>query len=133
MDATNTDYLLGLFESGEMKYHLDALAQNEYNNDPSLAEMTSMAIDILNKNQQGFFLFVEGGRINDAHHSGFARMALDETAELSKAVEVALNKLSTDDTLILVTADHSQTMTYNGYPVSIYIRSCSYIATNKSF
>lgn len=119
MDATNTDYLLGLFESGEMKYHLDALAQNEYNNDPSLAEMTSKAIDILSKNQQGFFLFVEGGRINDAHHSGFARMALHETAELSKAVEVALNKLSTEDTLILVTADHSQTMTYNGYPVSV--------------
>lgn len=118
MDIINTDYLLGLFESGDMKYHLDALAQKEYNNDPTLSDMTAKAIDILSKNQEGFFLFVEGGRINDAHHSGFARMALHETAELSKAVEVALNKLSTEDTLIIVTADHSQTMTYNGYPVS---------------
>lgn len=117
MPAAETEFLLGLFESGEMMYHLDVIAENAAAQEPTLTQMTEKAIDILSKNENGFFLFVESGRIDDAHHSGYARMALDETAELSKAVEMARQKLSIEDTLIIVTSDHSHTLTYNGYPV----------------
>ena len=78
--------------------------------------MTSKAIDILSKNKKGFFLMVEAGRIDHAHHDGNAFRALTDTIELSKAVRLARSKVNLKDTLIIVTADHSHTMTMAGYP-----------------
>jgi len=95
-----------------MKYHLKADASIQ----PTLAEMTKKAIEILKKEKNGFFLFVEGGLIDAAHHETVARLALDETNELSKAVQQAVDMTSEDDTLIVVTSDHSHTMTMAGYP-----------------
>ncbi|XP_008186655.1 membrane-bound alkaline phosphatase isoform X2 [Acyrthosiphon pisum] len=113
VDPSKTDYLLGLFESKHMKYHLKANATIQ----PTLAEMTRKAIEILKKEENGFFLFVEGGLIDSAHHETVARLALDETVEFSKAVQQAVDMTSEDDTLIVVTSDHSHTMTMAGYPV----------------
>lgn len=125
LDAINvdeTDYLLGLFENVEMKYNLDVLAEDATaSSEPTLTQMVEKSIGILSKNDKGFFLLVESGRIDDAHHSNNARLALDETAELSKAVAMARSRLATEDTLILVTAAHSHTMTYNGYPVGFLL------------
>ena len=84
--------------------------------EPSLSEMTAKAIDILRKNKKGFFLMVEGGRIDHAHHAGNAFRALTETIEFAKAVEVAVQKTNSKDSLIIVTADHSHTLTISGYP-----------------
>lgn len=95
-----------------MKFHLKADASIQ----PTLAEMTKKAIDILKKEENGFFLFVEGGLIDAAHHKTIARLALDETVEFSKAVQQAVDMTSEDDTLIIVTSDHSHTMTMAGYP-----------------
>ncbi|XP_015365231.1 PREDICTED: membrane-bound alkaline phosphatase-like [Diuraphis noxia] len=113
VDPSKTDYLLGLFESMHMKYHLKADASKQ----PTLEEMTKKAIEILQKEENGFFLFVEGGLIDAGHHQTTARLALDETVELSKAVQQAVDMTSEDDTLIVVTSDHSHTMTMAGYPV----------------
>ncbi|XP_041979177.1 membrane-bound alkaline phosphatase-like [Aricia agestis] len=104
----NYDSLLGLFSSDHMPYNLES------NGEPSLADMTEAAIRILSKNKNGYFLFVEGGRIDTAHHETKARKALDETVEFAKAVEAA-TRLVDDQTLVVVTADHSHTMTYSGY------------------
>lgn len=60
-------------------------------------------------------MFISGGRIDTAHHETKARKALDETAELAKAVETALRMVNLEDTLVVVTSDHSHTMTYSGY------------------
>ncbi|KAF7994404.1 hypothetical protein HCN44_003876 [Aphidius gifuensis] len=106
------DSVLGLFESSHMKYHLEASPDTE----PTLAEMTEAAIKILSKNKEGFVLFVEGGRIDHAHHSTYATIALDETVELAKAVKAGYEATSQDDTLIIVTADHAHTMSIAGYP-----------------
>lgn len=76
------------------------------------------AIEILSTNPNGFFLFVEGGRIDTALHANLAHVALEETAEFSRAIDVATNMLSFNDTLVVVTADHSHTLTLGGYPVS---------------
>nr|UXP86334.1 membrane-bound alkaline phosphatase isoform X1 [Megoura viciae] len=113
VDPSKTDYLLGLFENKHMKYHLEADATIQ----PTLAEMTEKAINILKKEENGYFLFVEGGLIDVAHHETVARLALDETVEFSKAVQQAVDMTSEDDTLIVVTSDHSHTMTMAGYPV----------------
>lgn len=56
-------------------------------------------------------------RIDMAHHENFARLALDETKEFSKTIDIARRMTRMDDTLIIVTSDHSHTMTYNGYSV----------------
>ncbi|XP_013148031.1 PREDICTED: membrane-bound alkaline phosphatase-like [Papilio polytes] len=105
------DYLLGLFEGNHMQYNLEADNRTE----PSLAELTEVAIRSLSRNEKGFFLFVEGGRIDHAHHDNLVELALDETLEMSAAVARAAELLSEDDSLIVVTADHAHVMTLNGY------------------
>lgn len=114
VDPSRTERLLGLFERSHMKYEYDRPSDTA--GEPSLAEMTGKAIDILKRNRKGFFLMVEGGRIDHAHHAGNAYRALTETIALSDAVRVALQKISLKDTLVIVTADHSHTMTIAGYP-----------------
>ncbi|XP_063704170.1 alkaline phosphatase 4-like, partial [Culicoides brevitarsis] len=112
IDTSNTEYLLGLFANSHMTYE----ALRNYTDEPSLAEMTVKAIEILDrKNSSGYILMVEGGKIDHAHHQNFAGLALHEVLGLDRAVEAALNKVG-DDTLILVTADHSHSVTFNGYP-----------------
>ena len=80
--------------------------------------MTEAAIRVLvnQGGDQGFVLLVEGGRIDHAHHDGFANMALQETVEFDRAIRKARELLPADDTLFLVTADHSHGFTINGYP-----------------
>ncbi|XP_045772643.1 membrane-bound alkaline phosphatase-like [Maniola jurtina] len=110
LDKKQYGSVLGLFASDHLPYNLEADID-----DPSLSEMTQKAIEILSQNQNGYFLFVEGGRIDTAHHETKAQKALDETAELAKAVEAALRMVDPDNTLIVVTSDHSHTMSYSGY------------------
>ncbi|CAH2238161.1 jg22089 [Pararge aegeria aegeria] len=110
LDKRKHKTVLGLFASDHMPYNLEAGIS-----DPSLSEMTQKAIEILSQNQNGYMLFVEGGRIDTAHHETKARKALDETAELAKAVEAALRMVDPENTLIVVTSDHSHTMSYSGY------------------
>jgi alkaline phosphatase len=78
--------------------------------------MTTAAIAVLRQNPNGFFLMVEGGRIDHALHAGNAFRALDETIAFADAVKAAQAATDPADTLIVVTADHSHTMTFAGYP-----------------
>ncbi|XP_075977664.1 membrane-bound alkaline phosphatase-like isoform X1 [Anticarsia gemmatalis] len=104
------EYLLGLFRDDHMEYHLKA------QNQPTLEEMVEVAIKMLSRSEKGYFLFVEGGRIDHAHHDSLAHLALDETVEYSKAVKKARELTNEEDTLIVVSADHAHTMTVAGYP-----------------
>lgn len=110
LNHSDVDHVLGLFDSDHMKYHLDADA-----NQPTLREMTQSAIELLRKNSNGFVLFVEGGRIDHAHHDNLARHALEETVEFSEAIAAAVDMTEEKDTLIVVTSDHAHTMTLSGY------------------
>jgi alkaline phosphatase len=107
--------LLGLFEPSHMQYEQDR--PKDRAGEPSLAEMTRGAIERLRTHQKGYVLLVEGGRIDHAHHAGNAYRALTDAIALSEAVATAAAMTSADDTLILVTADHSHTMTFAGYPM----------------
>ncbi len=114
IDPKKTKNLLGLFEPSHMKYEFDRPKDGA--GEPSLSEMTSKAIDMLSSNKKGYFLMVEGGRIDHGHHDGNAYRALTEAIELSNAVRTARSKVDLSETLIIVTADHSHTMTIVGYP-----------------
>lgn len=114
LDLKKTKHLLGLFEPNHMNFEADRVKDGS--GEPSLAEMTSAAITVLQNNPNGFFLMVEGGRIDHAHHSGNAFRALSDTVAFSDAVRNAMTMTSDKDTLIIVTADHSHTMTFAGYP-----------------
>lgn len=113
VDPKKTDRLLGLFNRAEMNFEVDR--KNDVGGEPSLQEMTKKAIAILKKNPKGFFLLVEGGRIDQAHQMGNAWRALDETREFANAVRAALAATDSKDTLVIVTADHGQMLTMGGY------------------
>ncbi len=113
-NAGQSAALLGLFEYDHMQYEHDR--PDDRAGEPSLAEMTRAAIDILSRNRQGYVLMVEAARIDHAHHDGNAHRALTDTIALSEAVQAALDATSAADTLIVVTADHSHTLNFAGYP-----------------
>lgn len=103
--------LLGLFTDSHMSYEADRPAT-----EPSLTDMTVAALERLASNPEGFFLMVEAGRIDHAHHAGNAASALGDTIELSRAVAATLERVDPAETLVIVTADHSHTLTMAGYP-----------------
>lgn len=119
LDFNNTDYLLGLFESDHCHYNLDIQNQN-LEEEPTLTEMVEAAVKILQKNDKGYFLFVEGGKIDMAHHSTKAHYAMEETAELAQAVQKAVELTDAQDTLVVVSADHGHAVMYNGYGVRCF-------------
>lgn len=104
--------MLGLFNSDHLEYHLLANTTKE----PTLEELTRFSIRILRKEPRGFFLFVEGGRIDHGHHDTKAHLALDETVEFAKAIKAAVDMTREEETLIVVTADHAHTLSISGYP-----------------
>ncbi|WP_341503299.1 alkaline phosphatase [Gallaecimonas sp. GXIMD4217] len=114
IDAASTDHLLGLFNSSHMQYSTDI--RDDVAGEPTLAEMTKKSLEILSRNDKGYFLMVEAGRIDHAHHAGNAYRAMEDTLSLAEAVKVAMDNTSAEDTLIIVTADHGHVMTIAGYP-----------------
>lgn len=106
--------LLGLFSQSHMLYEADRKRRS--NHQPSLAQMTHKAIELLSENERGFFLMVESGRIDHAHHEGNAYKALTDTIEFANAIDTALKNTDAKETLIIVTADHSHVFTIAGYP-----------------
>lgn len=114
VDVTGTTKLLGLFNKDHMNYDLDRVKNNI--DEPSLAMMTEKAIKMLAKNtDKGYFLMVEGGRIDHALHGTNAKRALQDAVAFDDAIAKALSMVDLKNTLVVVTADHDHTMTMNGY------------------
>jgi len=109
-----TGHLFGLFERSHMQYEHDR--PKDTAGEPSISEMTSKAIDVLSKNEEGFVLMVEGGRVDHAHHAGNAYRALTDAIAVAEAVQTAYDKVNPEETLIILTADHSHVFTIAGYP-----------------
>jgi alkaline phosphatase len=124
--APNDKKFLGLYsKTSHLEYDLDRIAQVAAGTgngvtQPSLAEMTTKSMDILSQNPNGYFLMVEGGRIDHALHSTIAKKALQDTVAFDNAIKAAIDKIKLTDptmanTLIVVTADHDHTLVLNGY------------------
>jgi alkaline phosphatase len=116
LDERAPQPVIGLFAGSDMTFSEKRDAAKE----PSLTEMTSKAIGVLSKNQNGFFLMVEGGLIDLALHSTNAKRALQETVAFDQALKSAIAQMQAIDpglknTLIVATADHDHTLLLNGY------------------
>lgn len=105
--------VLGLFNSSHLTFMADRKPDSP---EPTLTDMTAAAIRRLKSDPDGFYLMVEGGRIDHAHHAGQAGYALEETIEFARAVQYAIDNTDPAETLIMVTADHSHVFTIAGYP-----------------
>ena len=116
--------VLGLFERGHMEYEYDR--PSDAGGEPSVTDMTLKAIELLSAGNRkgsrggpdrGYFLMVEGGRIDHAHHEGNAFRALTDAQELDRAIGAAARAVDLRDTLIIVSADHSHVFNIAGYPM----------------
>ena len=120
IDVAATTKTIGIFSiKSHLDYELDRVKTNPATQ-PSLVEMTVKAIDVLvhaskASGDKGFFLMVEGGRIDHALHATNAKRALVDAVAFDDAIAAALSKVSLHDTLVVVTADHDHTMAINGY------------------
>ncbi len=109
----DTRHVLGLFAPEHLPYEVERAVLGQ--GVPTLAEMATSAVDVLSKNPNGYFLLVEGGKIDMGSHLGNAKRTLSETVEFSKAVAAVLAKVDLKDTLVVVTADHSHGLVISGY------------------
>lgn len=112
-------HVLGLFGSAHCAF------QSEIESDPQLAavvptlsEMTLSAIRLLDREPNGYFLFVESARIDHAHHLTQTRRVMEEMEEFVRTIEAVRKATNGSETLLVVTSDHSHVMSYNGYSVS---------------
>lgn len=105
--------VLGIFNPSHLTYMVDRTPDSP---EPTLTDMAAQAIARLQADPDGFYLMVEGGRIDHAHHGGQAGYALEEAVEFARAVQWAVDHTDPAETLILVTADHSHVFTIAGYP-----------------
>ena len=105
--------VLGLFHPSHMSFMAERKADST---EPTLTDMTAQAIARLEADPDGFYLMVEGGRIDHGHHAGQAGFALEEAVEFARAVQWAVDHTDPAETLIMVTADHSHVFTIAGYP-----------------
>ena len=107
----NTEYLMGLMHDTNLDYE-----DEKPDDQPTLKEMVDKAVGMLMKDENGFVLYVEGGRIDAAHHDNQAVRALNEVMYLDEAVEHAVNLMGDkmEETLLIVTADHAHPFTFAG-------------------
>ncbi|MFD1955483.1 alkaline phosphatase [Paenibacillus thailandensis] len=112
-EAEESDKLIGLFAEEGMAPELDRDSTNE----PSLREMTRTALDVLQKNKDGFFLMVEGSQIDWAGHDHDAAWAMKDSEAFKQALEEVLEFAKQDkNTLVIVAGDHDTGgMSVGGY------------------
>jgi alkaline phosphatase len=101
--------ILGLYEASHMKYSYDRTGE------PSLAEMTELAIKSLGNNDKGFYLNIEAGRVDHANHAGNLHRTLTDGVAFADAIAKAMAMTDPSETLIIVTADHEHAIAFNGY------------------
>jgi alkaline phosphatase len=113
MDALGIDspkHVSGQFYHGShIPYYYDYLAGKTrfFDDDPRLHEMASKAIELLDRSDKGFFLMVEGARIDHAGHGNHIQRNIHETLEFDRTVQAVMEwAKGRDDTLVIVTADH---------------------------
>ncbi len=113
LDGTNDDKLIGIFNPGGKTpelFRVDSeIAYPEA--EPTLAEMTEVALDILDDNRRGFFLMVEGSQIDWADHANDLEYQIAESLGFDAAVQAVKDWINAKwyrraTTLLIVVADH---------------------------
>jgi alkaline phosphatase len=128
LKASKADKLWGMFASMDLKYDMDRDPSKE----PSLAEMTEKAIEVLSKDEDGFFLMVEGSKVDWAAHANDPVGVISDIAAFDKAVKVALDfAKENQETVVVSVTDHGNggisigdagtTKGYDDAPLSLFI------------
>ncbi|QGG58810.1 alkaline phosphatase [Paenibacillus sp. B01] len=128
LKASKSDKLWGMFGSKALDYDLD----RDPSKQPSLAEMTSKAIEVLSKDKDGFFLMVEGSKVDWAAHANDPVGVVSDVLAFDKAVEAALGFAKRDgQTAVVAVTDHGNggltignaatTGSYDEEPLSAFI------------
>ena len=104
----NDRKLLGLFHSSHMSYYVDRLNTPALGDaEPTLAQMTAVALQKLSRNNSGLILQVEAGRIDHAAHANDAWGSIMDAVEMDLALEAILHYMkSNPNTLLIITSDH---------------------------
>jgi alkaline phosphatase len=99
--------VLGLFGYSGLPYRIDFDGASSDRTIPRLRELTEKALEILARNEKGFFLMVESGQIDWAGHDNDAGTLLHEMIRFDETVACLLDWMKgRDDTLLIITADH---------------------------
>jgi alkaline phosphatase len=102
-DAIAAPPVLGLFSSSHMDYEVDRDPAAQ----PSFAEMTAKAIELLQDDEDGYFLMVEASRIDHAGHNNDAAAHLHDILAYNEGAQVALEAARADgNTLVVSVSDH---------------------------
>ncbi|MFM9282036.1 alkaline phosphatase [Paenibacillus jiagnxiensis] len=128
LDASNSGKLWGLFAPKAMDYDMDRDPAEQ----PSLADMTKKAIDVLSRDEDGFFLMVEGSKVDWAAHANDPTGIISDVLAFDEAVGTALSFAKQDgNTVVLAVTDHGNggltigsadtTKTYDEEPLSTFI------------
>ena len=121
--AVHEGPLLGLFADSALEDAISVRDQldNPERTQPTLAEMTEKAIELLEKDPDGFFLMVEAGQIDWCGHNNDAGSMLHELLSLEATARVIYQWVKDrDDTVVVITADHetgSFGFSYSGSPM----------------
>jgi alkaline phosphatase len=111
--------VLGLFEPSHMMYEYERRVTSE--DEPNLRSLTQQAIRYLEKasdvdeDSDGYFLMVEGGRVDHANHGGNIYRTVTDALAYQEAVKYAMEHTSDEDTLVISTADHSHGLEFQAY------------------
>ena len=105
-DITKLEKVLALFDNSHLPYEIER--RHKYKTVPSLARILESGIEVLQQDPDGFFMVIEGGRIDHAAHANDPISVIYDTLALDEAVKEAheFYLKHTDETLILVLADH---------------------------
>ena len=106
--------ILGLFEPLEMQYEVERAKDGV--GEPSISDMAAFAVKYFQEIGDDYFLVIEGARIDHANHNKDPYLALTDTVEFSNAIQKVLDLVDLEETMILVTADHSSALAFSGYP-----------------
>ena len=113
MSQVSEGAIWGMFARDAMAYEMDrqqgitSLRNDDTSEQPSLAEMTDKAIELLSQNENGFFLMVEGSKIDWAAHANDPIGLISDILAFDDAVKVALDYAKANqDTMLLIMSDH---------------------------
>ncbi|MDN7245249.1 alkaline phosphatase [Planococcus shenhongbingii] len=127
---SKSDKLWGAFAPSALAYDFDRQATND--EQPSLAEMTKKGIETLSKDEDGFFMFVEGSKVDWAAHANDTIGIISDVLAFDAAVEEAVDFAKADgNTMVIAVSDHGNSgitignmntnSNYPEIPVSTYI------------
>lgn len=128
--SSTSDKIWGSFAPSALAYDFDR--ETTKPSEPTLADMTGKAINTLNKDKDGFFLFVEGSKVDWAAHANDTVGMISDVLAFDAAVEKAVEFAKKDgNTMVIALSDHGNSgitmgnqntnATYPETPVSAYI------------